>query len=134
MTIICVMLYTAKSCMQNVLVIQVQLSRLFVNLFLGNNSDSAIDVNSVDLPPSAFKNTAGLDAGILFGFYSTSTLFPLRLNKTLDNSSAYKTIGSAIIAAKIAGQMVKNLVQPASIKLTITAQVRLLDELPLAII
>ena len=72
----------------------------------------------------------------MFGYYSTSTLFPLRLNNTLDNSSAYKTIGSAIIAAKITGQMVKNLVQPASIKLTITAQVRLLDELyiPLAII
>ena len=82
------------------------------------------DVNSIDLPPSVFDDTPGLEAGILFGFYATSSLFPLRINKPQDEGSTYKTIGSAVIAARIAGQKVENLVQPALIKLTIIPLVR----------
>ena len=85
------------------------------------------DVYGIEIPPSAFGNTTDSEAGIVFGFYSTSTLFPLKINATMNEISLHKTIGSAVLAAKIAGQTVENLLQPALINLTIKVKVSSLD-------
>ena len=91
-----------------------------INFLFPEKSGTVTDVNSIDIPPSAFKNTSGINTAIVFGLYSTSRLFPLRINETYSENT---TVGSTVIAAKIAGKMVNDLVEPVIIKLTLITQV-----------
>ena len=91
-----------------------------INFLFPEKSGTVTDVNSIDIPPSAFKDTSGINTAIVFGLYSTSRLFPLRINETYSENT---TVGSTVIAAKIAGKMVNDLVEPVIIKLTLITQV-----------
>lgn len=80
---------------------------------------------SISLPGEAFENVTDEKAGAVFSFYSTSVLFPLRINLTdvvLENST-YKTIGSSVISATIAKQTITNLKYPVVITMEVTTYV-----------
>lgn len=77
------------------------------------------------LPADLFKNIMDGSAGVVFSFYSTSVLFPLRINQTdvTFRNSSYATIGSSVIAATVANNTVMDLKNPIKIAMEITTNV-----------
>ena len=76
--------------------------------------------NSISVPGRAFENITADRIGAIFSFYSSSVLFPLRLNQAQDReNTSYKDIGSSVISATVAGQAIVNLKDPVNISLGI---------------
>lgn len=80
-------------------------------------------MNNIFLPPAVFENTTVTEAHTVFGFYATSALFPLRIDEEVTENSLHKAIGSAVIAANIAGQNVSKLTEPILITFKIKREV-----------
>ena len=71
-----------------------------------------------------FTKATGDETGIVFTYYNTSVLFPLRIGgQEVSEMSAYKAIGSPVIAATVAGQNITNLKEPITITLYIYMEV-----------
>ena len=80
--------------------------------------------NSISVPGRAFENITTDQVGAIFSFYSRSVLFPLRVNQTEDReNSSYKDIGSPVISATVAGEVIVNLKDPVNISLGIIISV-----------
>ena len=76
---------------------------------LGSQNTSRFAVVSVYLPPALFRNLTTPDVGLLYSYYSTSSLFPMRnLNET-----EYPAIVSPVIGVLLADvEPVVNLTDP----------------------
>ena len=76
---------------------------------------------NISLPAESFQNISTKTAGLVFSFYSTSALFPLRINQSdIDReNSTYKSIGSSVISATVANQMITNLKNPINITMEV---------------
>ena len=87
----------------------------FVSGIISDSADSTT-TSSISLPTDVFINTTAAEAGIVFTYYNTSVLFPLRISdQNVSEMSAYKAIGSPVIAATVAGQNVTNLQEPITV-------------------
>ena len=75
----------------------------------------------ISLPGESFQNVTSEIAGVVFSFYSTSALFPLRINQSdVDReNSTYTAIGSSVISAIVANQMITNLKNPINITMEV---------------
>ena len=82
---------------------------------------SVSSLNMIAIPARTFENVTNDRTGVVFSLYSTSILFPLRL--TQSENDTYKTIGSPVISATVAGQMVMGLTELVNITLSVTATV-----------
>ena len=80
-------------------------------------------VNTINIPARTFENITGNRTGAFFSFYADNALFPIRLNQTVSENTTYKAIGSAVLAATLAGQEIKGLIEPINITLSITLTV-----------
>ena len=92
---------------------------------LGPDTYEPRAIYSISLPAEVFENVAEKGAGVVFSFYSTSILFPLRINLTdvdLENST-YQTIGSSVISATLAEHNITNLKNPIQITMEIIVSV-----------
>ena len=80
--------------------------------------------NRINVPASVFEDIVADEVALVFGFYSTSVLFPLRINQTVTENSTHKAIGTSVIAASIVvGQDIDKLEDPVIITLEVTSQV-----------
>ena len=82
-------------------------------------------IYNISLPAEVFENIVDQTAGVVFSFFSTSVLFPLRINLTdvvLENDT-YQTIGSSVISATVANYTVVDLTNPIEIVMEITTNV-----------
>lgn len=80
-------------------------------------------VNMISIPARAFDDITSLETGVLFSLYSDNILFPIRINQTVSENTTYKAIGSAVIAASLAGHNVSNLNETVNITLSIILSV-----------
>ena len=82
-------------------------------------------LNTIYIPPRTFENITDNRTGVVFSSYADNALFPIRLNQTVSENTtmSYKAIGSAVLAATLAGQEIKGLIEPINITLTITLTV-----------
>ena len=95
---------------------------LFSGIISDNNDSTS--VSSISLPTDVFINAAKDETGIVFTYYNTSVLFPLRIvDQKVSENSTYKAIGSPVIAANVAGQNITNLKEPITITLYIYNEV-----------
>ena len=78
----------------------------------------------IELPGNVFENITNERTGVVFSYYSTSSLFPLRIEQDISENSTYKAIGSSVISAIVAGQNeTRNLRQPVVVYLDISIMV-----------
>ena len=70
------------------------------------------------LPVSLFEDINTTDVGIFFTFYDTAALFPLRGDQP-DNF----TVGTNVIGAAVAGEIIEDLSEPAIIILQLSNEV-----------
>ena len=80
-------------------------------------------LNTVSVPGRAFENATKPQTGLFFSLYTTSILFPLRVNYS-ENDTSFSTIGSSVISATVAGLEIGGLAtEPVEITLAVTATV-----------
>lgn len=84
---------------------------------------NASPINVIMIPGRAFQNITSRETGVLFSLYSDNALFPIRINQTVSENTTYKAIGSAVIAASLAGHNISNLVETINISLSIIQSV-----------
>ena len=77
--------------------------------------------NKITIPARAFDGISSDETGVFFSMYDSDILFPLRLNQS--ENDTYKTIGSGIISASVAGKSVKGLTETVNISLSIIESV-----------
>ena len=76
---------------------------------------------NIVIPGRTFANVTAAKTGAVFSFFSTSALFPLRINQMDINmeNETFKMIGSSVISAGVAGIVISNLSEPINITLEI---------------
>ncbi len=84
------------------------------------NSTNVTDVSigQVSLPPTLFSRVASADAGVVFSVYEEPVLFPV----SEDLQESY-SVGTAVIAAAVAGENITDLTDPVSIVLRLRNEV-----------
>ena len=90
----------------------------FVSGIISDNTDSTT-TSSISLPTDVFMFiNATAETGIVFTYYNTSALFPLRIG-----NQVMSEIGSPVIAASVVGQNITNLKEPITVNLYIYSEV-----------
>ena len=79
-------------------------------------------LNRISVPAGAFQNATNPETGVFFSIYATSILFPLRLNQS-ENDTSFRTIGSSVISATVAGLNNINGLNTEPVKITLAVTV-----------